>query len=374
MSGSQSMFWISAFDSPWTLPRTSCSDRVSTACQTRLIDSLQHLPTCSEYKARLQWRGRFQTGSISSPQKISLLTITIFRPLQVFLPKAKYYEGLKTINSFVDPFITRTLALGRRSFEEMEGSEEENNFLEGLATFTQDPKLIRDQLIFVLLAARDTTAATLARTLYELSGHPEVVQRLREEILAQVGTASAPTYADLKNMRYLQAILKETLRLYPAIPFNMRVALSDTTLPSGGGPSGTQPVHVKKDTIVAYSPLYMHRSDLYPDAYADGTPFPYPREYHPHRWMYPGSKTADSEKINEGPWIPKPWTYIPFNGGPRICLGQQFALAEMGYTLVRIFQKYKCLERRMRAEDDGLMRANIVLTPAQEVNVVFIQS
>lgn len=239
MSGSQSMFWISAFDSPWTLPRTSCSDRVSTACQTRLIDSLQHLPTCSEYKARLQWRGRFQTGSISSPQKISLLTITIFRPLQVFLPKAKYYEGLKTINSFVDPFITRTLALGRRSFEEMEGSEEENNFLEGLATFTQDPKVIRDQLIFVLLAARDTTAATLARTLYELSGHPEVVQRLREEILAQVGTASAPTYADLKNMRYLQAILKETLRLYPAIPFNMRVALSDTTLPSGGGPSGT---------------------------------------------------------------------------------------------------------------------------------------
>ncbi|KAH1855559.1 hypothetical protein KXX55_007196 [Aspergillus fumigatus] len=301
-------------------------------------------------------------------------SITMAGPLQVFLPKAKYYEGLKTINSFVDPFITRTLALGRRSFEEMEGSEEENNFLEGLATFTQDPKLIRDQLIFVLLAARDTTAATLARTLYELSGHPEVVQRLREEILAQVGTASAPTYADLKNMRYLQAILKETLRLYPAIPFNMRVALSDTTLPSGGGPSGTQPVHVKKDTIVAYSPLYMHRSDLYPDAYADGTPFPYPREYHPHRWMYPGSKTADSEKINEGPWIPKPWTYIPFNGGPRICLGQQFALAEMGYTLVRIFQKYKCLERRMRAEDDGLMRANIVLTPAQEVNVVFIQS
>ncbi|KAM0093375.1 hypothetical protein ACP6JD_003141 [Aspergillus fumigatus] len=300
--------------------------------------------------------------------------ITMAGPLQVFLPKAKYYEGLKTINSFVDPFITRTLALGRRSFEEMEGSEEEYNFLEGLATFTQDPKVIRDQLISVLLAARDTTAATLARTLYELSGHPDVVQRLREEILAQVGTASAPTYADLKNMRYLQAIHKETLRLYPAIPFNMRVALSDTTLPSGGGPSGTQPVHVKKDTIVAYSPLYMHRSDLYPDAYADGTPFSDPREYHPHRWMYPGSKTADSEKINEGPWIPKPWTYIPFNGGPRICLGQQFALAEMGYTLVRIFQKYKCLERRMRAEDGGLMRANIVLTPAQEVNVVFIQS
>lgn len=93
------------------------------------------------------------------------------------------------INSFVDPFITRTLALGRRSFEEMEGSEEEYNFLEGLATFTQDPKVIRDQLISVLLAARDTTAATLARTLYEPSGHPDVGSVLRITI-CQLGLRS----------------------------------------------------------------------------------------------------------------------------------------------------------------------------------------
>ena len=77
---------------------------------------------------------------------------------------------------------------------------------------------------------------------------------------------------------------------------------------------------------------------------------------------------------SEAPWIPKPWTYIPFNGGPRICIGQQFALAEMGYTLVKIFQKYSRLERRMKEEDCDVMRANIVLTPARGVTVVFLKN
>jgi cytochrome P450 len=61
--------------------------------------------------------------------------------------------------------------------------------------------------------------------------------------------------------------------------------------------------------------------------------------------------------------------YIPFNGGPRICIGQQFALTEMGYTLVRIFQRYPVVESRM----DHLpgMRSDIVLIPANGVKVAF---
>lgn len=76
--------------------------------------------------------------------------------------------------------------------------------------------MLRDQLVAVLLAARDTTAATLSWTLHELSKKPEVVQKLREEILRSVGPDNNPTYSDLKNMKYLSAILNETLRLYPA--------------------------------------------------------------------------------------------------------------------------------------------------------------
>ncbi|KAN0084998.1 Cytochrome P450 [Elaphomyces granulatus] len=323
-------------------------------------------------------------------------------PLQSFLFKDTYRNGLDTVNSFVKPFIMRTLALPRDEIEAIARSDKGYNFVTALAAFTRDPKMIRDQLISVLLAARDTTAATLAWTLYELSGRPEIVKHLREEILETVGLVATATYADLKNMRYLQAILKETLRLYPAIPFNMRAALSDTTLPRGGGPQGDLPVNIKKDTLVAYSPLYMQRrSELYPATYPDGTPFPDPSQYTPERWIYSGVAEKESKAANkadsnynhtvpaqvdnhgvyesgllssEAPWIPKPWTYIPFNGGPRICIGQQFALAEMGYTLVKIFQKYSRLERRMKQEDCDVMRANIVLTPARGVTVVFLKN
>lgn len=61
--------------------------------------------------------------------------------------------------------------------------------------------------------------------------------------------------------------------------------------------------------------------------------------------------------------------YIPFNGGPRICIGQQFALTEMAYTLVRLFQRYESVENLMGGEDPGL-HADVVLTPAKPVRVV----
>jgi cytochrome P450 len=67
---------------------------------------------------------------------------------------------------------------------------------------------------------------------------------------------------------------------------------------------------------------------------------------------------------------PKHWIYIPFNGGPRICIGQQFALTEMGYTLVRLFQQFETVENRMGGEFPG-MHADIVLQPAKVVKVAF---
>lgn len=67
----------------------------------------------------------------------------------------------------------------------------------------------------MLLAGRDTTAVTLSWLFYELSKNPQVVQKLRKEILERVGLQREPTYDDLKSMRYLNHTLNETLRLYP---------------------------------------------------------------------------------------------------------------------------------------------------------------
>lgn len=227
-----------------------------------------------------------------------------------------------------------------------------DTFIHALARFTRSRKVIRDQLTAILLAGRDTTAATLSWTFLELARRPAVVQKLRREILDMIGENTPPTYENLKDMKYLTYVINETLRLYPAVPFNVRTALVDTSLPRGGGPDGMSPVGVRKDTSVGYSTLMtQRRRDLYPAVSKD---FPYdPAEWAPDRWYT---------------WSPKSWNYIPFNGGPRICIGQQFAVVEMGYTICRILQAMS------EVEDLGsksVLKTEIVLTPAEGVKVAF---
>lgn len=282
--------------------------------------------------------------------------ITRAGPAQRFVPRGSYKKGLKVMDEFINMFIDRALRLSPEELATKTKSDQGYTFLHELASFTRDRKVLRDQLVAVLLAGRDTTAATLSWTLYELGRHPECVSRLRQEISEVVGFDRTPTYADLKSMKYLQNVMNETLRLYPVVPFNMRMPLQDTVLPRGGGPDGTLPLPVLKDTTIAYSTLIMQRrKDLYPptsDTFLD------PDVFSPERWLN---------------WQPKPWQYIPFNGGPRICIGQQFALTEMGYVLVRMFQRYERVVSYMGEVDGGspMLKAEIVLQPGDGVTVAF---
>lgn len=258
------------------------------------------------------------------------------------------------VNQLCDIYIDQTLRLSREELASKTKSDQEYTFLHELAQFTRDRTVIRDQLVAVLLAGRDTTAATLSWTLYELGRHPEVVRKLRNEIVRTVGVDRTPTYEDLKSMKYLQYVVSETLRLYPVVPFNVRLALKDTTLPRGGGPDGTQPIAVLKDTPIGYSTLVMQRrADLYPPV---SEKFPDPAVYCPDRWFH---------------WQPRPWQYIPFNGGPRICIGQQFALTEMTYVLTRIFQRFERVESFMDSIDGGnpTLKSEIVIQPGDGVKV-----
>ena len=118
------------------------------------------------------------------------------------------------------------------------------------------------------------------------------------------------------------------------VPINARLAKNDTCLPVGGGPDAQSPVFVPKDTMVVYSVYSMHRRD---DLYG-----PNSNEFCPERW----------DSIRPG------WGYLPFNGGPRICLGQQYALAEAGYVTVRLAQRFRKLESR----DPGEWQERLSLT------------
>ncbi|KAL4810886.1 cytochrome P450 [Aspergillus unguis] len=287
----------------------------------------------------------------------------IFR-LGVFkflLPRGEFRRQLRVMDDFIRPYISRVLAMSPAELDQKLSKNE--TFLHALARFTRDPRVLRDQLVAVLLAGRDTTAATLSFCLFELARNPAVVEKLREEIASRLGVganAQKPSYADLKDMKYLNAVLHESMRLYPVVPFNVRFSLKDTTLPRGGGPDGLTPVAVKAGSRIIYSTMIMQRS---PENYAPPSSEEY---YDPGKWL--------PERWISG-WQPKPWHFIPFNGGPRICIGQQFAMIEMGYTVVRIlqaFEKIKAVPSVGQATvEDPKLRFEVTLTPASELNCVF---
>lgn len=121
-----------------------------------------------------------------------------------FVPRKTFRQGIKVINEFVTPYIDHALSLSPQELETKTKTEEGYTFLHALAGFTRDRTILRDQLVAVLLAGRDTTASTLSWTFYELARNPEIVKKLREEIIEHVGLDRPPTYADLKGMKYLQ--------------------------------------------------------------------------------------------------------------------------------------------------------------------------
>ncbi|KAK3897459.1 cytochrome P450 [Staphylotrichum tortipilum] len=291
-------------------------------------------------------------------QRIQML-LTIMAPFRYLIPTHRYTRGIRILERFISPFISRTLSLPPSELAKLSTSDHSSTFLHNLARCTRDAKTIRDQLMAVLIAGRDTTAATLSWTIYELAHYPRVYARLRAEVLAAVGTRRAPSYDDLKAMPYLTHTLNETLRLYPAVPYNLRAALQDTALP---GRPGEPDIVVLEGDVVVYSTLAMQRrADLYPEMVAGGEGaerFPDPAVFCPDRW--------------DG-WTPKAWTYVPFNGGPRICVGQNFAMTEMAFTLVRLLQKYQRLEYRGDWHAQ-FHKAEIVGAPGHGVPVAFFEA
>lgn len=182
---------------------------------------------------------------------------------------------------------------------------------------TSDRTVIRSELLNILLAGRDTTAALLSNLIWELPRHPAILSRLRAEIADIIG-AGTPTYDQLKDMKYLRAIVNESQRLYPIVPANSREALRDTTIPRGGGPDGQSPLLVPKGCYVSYMTYSMHRDESLYGADA--------LEFKPERWLDPGFRPG--------------WAYIPFSGGPRVCIGQNFALTEAMFVVVRLVQEF----------------------------------
>ncbi|KDQ58030.1 hypothetical protein JAAARDRAFT_34843 [Jaapia argillacea MUCL 33604] len=246
---------------------------------------------------------------------------------------------VKTIGRWLDPHVERAISDKIRMHKAgVQSSVSEKTFLQHLADSTNDPVLIRDQLLSMLLASRDTTACLLTFVTYFMALHPEVTQKLRAEVLQHCGPTQAPTYEAIKSLRYMRAVINETLRLFPPVPLNVRESRAACALPLSdrtfGEPSG--PLYMPGKTNIVYLPLLVQRNTALWGTDAD--------VFDPERWLDPARLSI---------YTSNPMMYAPFSAGPRVCIGQQYALNEATYFLVRLLQQYDTFTLVPEAQPEG---------------------
>ncbi|CAO3607788.1 unnamed protein product [Cunninghamella blakesleeana] len=178
---------------------------------------------------------------------------------------------------------------------------------------------LRDVVLNMVIAGRDTTAQALSWTFYSLMTTPGVEEKLLAEILSNIPEElendPAALYEAIKNMKYAHAVFYEVLRLYPSVPNNQKYALNDDVLPDGSP--------IKKGDILYWSPYAQGRSVHIwgPDA----------KEFKPERWI---NEQGELIRETQGKWP-------AFHGGPRVCLGQNLATLEALVAITSLVRRYK---------------------------------
>ncbi|KAL7813666.1 cytochrome P450 [Trichoderma aethiopicum] len=248
--------------------------------------------------------------------------------LALLKPDPKFKHHVRVVHKFVDELVHKAL-----HGNDPGPKAQPYILLRALVEDTQDPVRIRDEVINILIAGRDTTASLISNVFFLLSKRPELWSMLRNEVLTQF-KRQPPAFEDIPQCKYIRYTINESLRLFPPVPVNSRVANCDTILPRGGGVDGKSPLLIPKGTPVIYNVFGLHRRrDVYgPDV----------EEFRPSRW--------ETLRLS--------WEFLPFNGGPRICIGQQFALIEASYVLIRFLQHFESLE----SKDERPWEEKIALT------------
>jgi cytochrome P450 len=176
---------------------------------------------------------------------------------------------------------------------------------------TMTDRQLRDEVVTFLVAGHETTAVALAWTWHLVAQHAAVERRLQAEVDTVLDGGRVPTLADLAELRYTRMVIEESMRLYPPVWGTMRQAYDDDVV---GGQL------VRKDETVTVSPWLTHR---HPDLWER------PEEFDPERF------TADRSAARPD------YAYFPFGGGPRRCIGNQFAMMEAQLILAMTVQAFR---------------------------------
>ncbi|TPE69370.1 cytochrome P450 [Halalkalibacterium halodurans] len=168
---------------------------------------------------------------------------------------------------------------------------------------------LRDEIITLFLAGHETTANTLSWAFYLLSQHPHVEEKLYQEVSKVLGNRPA-TLEDMPKLSYAEHVIKETLRVQPTVWLISRRAEKDVTLGD---------YHISAGSEIMISQWGMHRNPRY---------FNDPLTFLPERWDNNDNK-------------PSKYVYFPFGGGPRVCIGERFAMMEATLIMATIIREFR---------------------------------
>lgn len=267
----------------------------------------------------------------------------------VLVPRQRQFRAdLKVINDCLDGLIERAKQERvEEDFEALQNRDYDKLKDPSLLRFLVDSrgedittKVLRDDLMTMLIAGHETTAAVLTWTLFCLAQSPETLAKLRAEIDEVLGDR-VPGLEDIVRLPYTRMCLSESLRMYPQPPLLIRRALTDDTLPGGlqGDPKGYP---VAKGADIFISTFNIHRSPLLwkdpdtfrPDRYTEE----FSRPEFADKWagyqpsaspgaLYPNETNAD-------------FALLPFGGGARKCVGDQFAMFEATVALAMVMRRF----------------------------------
>nr|CAD7432283.1 unnamed protein product [Timema monikensis] len=259
-------------------------------------------------------------------QRKTLRTLHGFTEKVIKERRAEYKEAAKKHGSFPDQLNNTKVAEREEIISNKEIREEVDTFM--------------FEVLYQMFQGHDTTSAGISWALYLLGRNPHVQDRVVEELQGIFGDSKRPaTFSDLQAMRYLEQVIKESLRLYPSVPFYGRYLEDDIIIKNYTIPAGTD---------VNVFPIHIHRNPrIYPD----------PEVFNPDRF----SKESSQER--------HPFAYLPFSAGPRNCIGQRFALLEEKAVLSTVLRNFQ-IESLERPEDIAVM-GELVLRPKHELRIKF---
>ncbi|XP_066141604.1 cytochrome P450 4C1-like [Euwallacea fornicatus] len=233
-------------------------------------------------------------------------------------------ESLKIAHKFTNSVIerkTREMMKGEAKQEKTEdvlGKKSRKAFLDLLLNSTIDGRRLtqeelRQEVDTFMFAGHDTTSSGISSAFHVLANRPDIQKQLREELKGVFESKNARiTYQDLQGLKYLEMVIKETLRLYPPAPVISRVVEEDAEFKGHTIPKGT---------VIVMSIYNMHRD---PDYYENA------ENFDPERFMETATKNSA-------------YTYIPFSAGPRNCIGQKFAILEMKTFISKMVMNFEIL-------------------------------